>query len=55
MVLLQTGVPIFVPIIVFVVGLVIAVSAVVRNRVRVHDDRSAEREASELLAERDGP
>ncbi len=50
MVLLQTGVPIFVPIIVFVVGLVIAVSAVVRNRVRVHDDRSAKREASELLA-----
>ena len=49
-VLLQTGVPIFVPIIVFVVGLVIAVSAVVRNRVRVHDDRSAKREASELLA-----
>ena len=48
-VLLQTGVPVFVPIIVFVIGLLIVVTVVGRNRVRVHDDRSAKREASELL------
>jgi hypothetical protein len=50
-VLLVLGVPVFIPIAVFVIGLVVAVLSMRRTRVRVHDDdHHSKREASELLA-----